>query len=69
MFTITASEAASASASTSPMRGSSPSQRSAAKGRICAGTRSAVVLRMWVTPPAFSASRRSALPARPLVAK
>ena len=41
MLTITASEAASASASTSPMRGSRASKRSAASGRIWAGTRSA----------------------------
>ena len=66
MLTITASAAARASASTSPIRGSSASQTSAPSGRICAGTRSAVVLRMWVTPSACSASRRSALPARSL---
>ena len=50
MLTITAPLAARAPASTSPTRGSSARGSSAASGMTWAGTRSAVLLRRWVTP-------------------
>ena len=69
MFTTTPSDAASASASTSPSRGSIRSGRSLDSGMIWAGTRSAVVLRMCDTPHSASERRRAWRPSSPCESK